>query len=413
MSSSQSVNELISESSKVPSNEEMIDRSDLVVAAALGVLFGDALIVVGLVGLGLIAFPFTWPVAVSVLVGAAIIAGIVYVVLHSSKAKEPESQEIAPLDDTGPPLDPSGGGEIEMDSIIPDENDAVVEEVFGDSVNIQPSPAPERSDWITERGNLFLKRAKEAEECFRGTGQIDDQALKYFVLALNVFYSLPCHLIVSQDKEFDEYKYCRKLENKEPKLYIRTVCIAPQEELFKGFRWVNGMLTGDRVCFEPHASVYLSLDGENWEYFDPKLIPLHDGLVEIGGGDKKVKSLVGGNVTEYKDRHENRSPPQVQPTLNPVDCGIHVCRRIKQYFEGTQENDLPVLTEEELRDLREEFASLIRIYVVELFERPEDWIQNEGDKEPKNDFRNQMLGLDKAAYDRAFLSSKKEPSSLS
>jgi hypothetical protein len=255
---------------------------------------------------------------------------------------------------------------------------------------------------------MFFDRALSAKKRFQADGQIDDNALKYFVLALSVFYSKSCHLKVSEDKPFDEYDYCQKLADNQPDLYIRTVCIDPQQGKLKYFRGVGGICTGNRVCLEPHASVYLSRNGKTWEYFDPKFIPLHDGLTETKGLDSVslVKSLVKGEIAEYRNREG--SPVQLQPDFNAIDCGIHVCRRIEQYFKTDESEFLSVLTEDQLREERERFALLINKYVIDAYSCPFDWqgLLEEKKKEWSLISKNLYSSLsepEKMAVDRSLL----------
>ncbi len=349
------LNEVVSSTPSSPLSEAPKSRVLLATAAIASAIFGGDLVLIGLVGLGIVALPFIWPVALGVLAGMVIVGVIAYAILQSSEGESDLDMEPISLDD-GCGTSPSS---IERGFI-------------DDLIKIEASAAPDRSDWIKERQDFFLANAKTAEKCFRGEGWIDDGALKYFVLALSIFLSVRCNLKGSQGKPFDLLNYCQNLSNSDAELFIRTVCIQPQEGLLKHFKWARGACSGNRVCLEPHASVFLSRDGKNWEYFDPKAIPLHDGLKERKTNDsEKVRFCVEGNITEYRNLEGSR--PQVQSSFNAVDCGIHVCRRILQYFQGSENKYLPILTAEEMREVRENFADLIRTFVIDAFENPSNW----------------------------------------
>ena len=369
------LNEVVSSTPSSPLSEAPKSRVLLATAAIASAIFGGDLVLIGLVGLGIVALPFIWPVALGVLAGMVIVGVIAYAILHSSKAKMvehdgmPENNERSDLNMDPISLDDGFGLPFDTEGEVPNLKK---EDSLNDFEKIEKGDAPNRLAWIKERQEKFLANAKAAEERFRGDGWIDDNALKYFVLALSIYLSVSCNLKVSEDKPFDEVEYCQKLSNDRPNFFIRTVCIKPQEGLLKHAEWVGGMSSGNRVCLEPHASVFLSRDGKNWEYFDPKAIPLHNGLKEqIGKTSREVKSLVEGEIAEY--RNLQGPPPQVQPHFNTVDCGIHVCRRIWQYFEGSENKYLPILTAEEMREVRENFADLIRTFVIDAFENPSNW----------------------------------------
>jgi hypothetical protein len=289
------------------SNEWLKNQAILagVVAGAAGGVFAGDLALIGLVALGVVFLPFTWPVVVGVLVGAAIVGAVALAVFYSSKNKMAEIIE----------------------------------------------PAKEIS-----AQEIFILEAQMACANLRSGEMLTENTMQFVVLAMRVLFNRECFLTLAVGAPFQRYAEVKvnfvKSSSEKPSLQVRVVCIEGQG-LFQG---ILSRLQGKAGYIENHATAFI----EN-EYFDPKGLDLNESLhftePSTGTSVEDIHRTLDKKFIDYP-----HGP--AQDFWDTRSCGVHVLRRIQQYFMETQADPLVPLSKQGIAEVRERFASLIEEYII-------------------------------------------------